>query len=96
QPKALVLDEPTSGLDMKAAYEFHQTMSHLARSGVSLVLVTHHLQEIVPEIERVIMMKEGQIFADGPRKENLTPEKIAELFEIGEERLLDDVAHQLA
>ncbi|HWD38186.1 MAG TPA: ATP-binding cassette domain-containing protein [Fimbriimonas sp.] len=96
QPKALVLDEPTSGLDMKAAYEFHQAMSHLARSGVSLVLVTHHLQEIVPEIERVIMMKEGQIFADGPRKENLTPEKIAELFEIGEERLLDDVAHQLA
>lgn len=90
RPKALVLDEPTSGLDMKAAHEFQQTMSRLARSGTAVILVTHHLDEIVPEIERIVMLKCGRIFADGGRSE-LNAERLAGLFDISKPELIDQL-----
>ena len=91
-PKALVLDEPTSGLDMKAAHEFYGTMSRLAKAGIAIILVTHHLDEIVPEIQRIVMLRGGRIFADGSR-DLLTAHLIGKLFEIQDEGLL---SHLLA
>jgi len=94
-PKALVLDEPTSGLDMKAASEFHTTMSRIANSGAALILVTHHLEEIVPEIDRLILLKDGAVFADGPRSELLQTDVICELFDVDDKRLRSQIEHRL-
>jgi iron complex transport system ATP-binding protein len=80
RPRLLVLDEPTSSLDLIAAKDLIDDLSRLAQGGTTLMLVTHHPHEIVPEIERVILMSEGAIFADGPKAETLTPHRLSALF----------------
>jgi iron complex transport system ATP-binding protein len=70
-PDTLILDEPTSGLDMSASFDYLARIRDLARRGRNLLLVTHHLNEIPPEIERVIVLKEGEVLADGPKAEVL-------------------------
>jgi iron complex transport system ATP-binding protein len=57
----------------------------LARGGVGIVLVTHHVSEIIPEIERVVMLKEGRVFDDGPKAEVLTSERLSALFGVATE-----------
>jgi iron complex transport system ATP-binding protein len=79
-PKALVFDEPTNSLDVRAQHELRETMQELARSGVGIVLVTHHVTDIIPEIGRVVLMREGRIMADGPKQEVLCADKLSELF----------------
>jgi iron complex transport system ATP-binding protein len=79
-PSSLLLDEPGNALDVAAHSALLDTMSTLARAGIGIVLVTHHVAEIVPEIERVVMLKEGRVMADGPKAELLTSERISELF----------------
>lgn len=79
-PRALVLDEPTTGLDFVARARFLDTIRSLA-STTTLILVTHHLEEVVPEIGRVVLMREGRIVADGPREAVFTREQIAKAFE---------------
>lgn len=79
-PKALLLDEPSSSLDLKAASELRKTLRKIAASGVSIILVTHDLTDIIPEIKRVVLLREGRIFKDGTKEEVLTAEMISELF----------------
>ncbi len=81
QPRALLLDEPTNSLDIQAFRELRQTTSRLAQAGVTIVLVTHHLPDIVTEIDRVVCLKAGSLFADGRKQEILTAAKLSELFE---------------
>jgi iron complex transport system ATP-binding protein len=80
RPKQLLLDEPSNALDLAAQRELRQTMQRLAQEGTGLVLVTHHLGDILPEIERVILMRSGRIVGDGPRQELLTETRLSELF----------------
>jgi len=80
-PRALVLDEPTNSLDVRAQREVRDAMSRLARSGVTVILVTHHLPDIIGEIGRAILLKSGRIFYDGPKKSALNPERLSALFE---------------
>jgi len=80
-PHTLILDEPTYGLDMSASFDFLHRIRDLARRGRSLVLVTHHLNDIPPEIERVIVLKSGQIVADGPKASVLTGSLLSEVYE---------------
>lgn len=80
QPRALLLDEPSTGLDLIARQHLVDTMRHLARQGITLVLVTHHIEEVIPEIRRVVLMKGGRIFADGERTELLRAEPLSEVF----------------
>jgi iron complex transport system ATP-binding protein len=82
EPEILLLDEPFTSLDIAARHAFGATISSLAARGHAIVLVTHELSEIGLEIERVILMKEGAIFADGPKTEILRSELISELFEL--------------
>lgn len=82
QPKALVLDEPTNSLDIRAQAEVREAMRKLAQSGLSVIVVTHHLPDIIPEIGRVLALKEGRIFHDGPKDAILTSERMGELFGI--------------
>ena len=79
-PQALVLDEPTNSLDMKAKHKFRQTLEKIASQGKSIILVTHSLEDLIPEIERVILLKDGTIFFDGTTEEALVSEKLSELF----------------
>jgi iron complex transport system ATP-binding protein len=79
-PKALLLDEPGNSLDLHALYELQTLLEKLARSGVTIVLATHHLPEIIPAIERVILLKEGRLFLDGPKRQVLVPENLSVVF----------------
>lgn len=81
RPRALILDEPMTSLDLGAAHEVRATMRRLAREGTSLVLVTHDLADIVPEIGRVIVMKHGRIAADGRPAEVLTSATLSDLYD---------------
>lgn len=80
RPRQLLLDEPSNALDLAAQRDLRETLRRLAQEGTGLVLVTHHLGDILPEIERVILMRDGQIVGDGPREELLTVPKLSELF----------------
>jgi iron complex transport system ATP-binding protein len=80
RPKQLLLDEPSNALDLAAQRELRETLRRLAREGTGLVLVTHHLGDILPEIERIILMRDGRIVGDGPRHELLTEARLSELF----------------
>jgi len=81
-PAVLVLDEPASGLDPHAAYNVRQAVRTLARGGRSLVLVTHHVEDIAPEIDRVVMLRSSRIVADGRKEDLLTSGRLSELFDI--------------
>jgi iron complex transport system ATP-binding protein len=81
-PKALVLDEPSTSLDVFAHHEVRKLVRQLAQSGVGMILVTHHLADIVPEVERVVLMRAGRVVADGPKRDLLTSEALGDLFGI--------------
>ena len=80
EPRALILDAPMSSLDLGAAHEVRATMRALAQRGTSLVLVTHDLADIVPEITRVVLLKDGRIAGDGPPEDLLTSPTLSALF----------------
>jgi len=79
-PEALILDEPTTSLDPGAVREFRDVLRKLARAGKSLIFVTHHIGDLIPEIDRVILMKGGRIIADGPKAKLLTSAALSRLF----------------
>ncbi len=80
QPRALLLDEPSTGLDLVSRQHLIDSLRHLAGQGITLVLVTHHIEEVIPEIQRVVLMKGGRIFADGTRGELLRAGPLSEVF----------------
>jgi iron complex transport system ATP-binding protein len=84
-PKALLLDEPSTSLDLFGQHELRETMRKLARAGLGILLVTHHLSDIIPEIDRVILMRRGKIVGDGPKQQVLTAEALRELFGVAVE-----------
>lgn len=79
-PMALLLDEPAAGLDVVAHDRLLRTLRRLAREGVTLVLVTHHAEELVPEIGHVVLLRDGRVVADGPRDEVLVPVLLSHAF----------------
>jgi len=81
-PKALVLDEPSSSLDFHAAYKLRQILRKIAKSGISIIMVTHNITDIIPDISRVIFIKDGKISGDGPKDKVLTSESLSHLFDI--------------
>ena len=79
-PKALILDEPSTSLDLKAMRELRDIMGKVARTGKSLILVTHHVDEIIPEMDRVLFMNGGRVVRDGAKQDVLTAPNLSELF----------------
>jgi iron complex transport system ATP-binding protein len=79
-PRALVLDEPTTGLDVIGRQRFMERVRTIAQDGTTLILITHHVEEIIPEIGRVILLKNGRIDGDGPKREMLTDARLGETF----------------
>jgi len=78
--KMLLLDEPSNALDLSAQRDLREMLRVLAQQGVAILLITHHIADILPEIDRIVMMREGRIVEDGSKKELLTEEKLGELF----------------
>jgi len=85
-PRALVLDEPTTGLDVVARHSFMERVRDVARNGTTLILITHHVEEIVPEIDRVILLSRGWIVGDGAKRDMLKDTTLGRAFE-GEMRV---------
>lgn len=81
QPETLILDEPTAGLDFAASFNYLDRIRDLSRTGHNIVIVTHHLNEIPPEIDRVIVLREGKIVADGDKASVLTEEVLAAAYD---------------
>lgn len=79
-PEVLVLDEPTNGLDIRARVQLLQHLSALARRGTTLLLVSHRVEEIIPEIQRVVLLKEGRVVGDGSSAAMLQDEPLSALF----------------
>lgn len=81
QPELLVLDEPTNGLDPQARHLLLTILRQLANGGTTLLLVTHQLEAVIPEVSRAVLMKRGRIEADGSVEELLQAEPLSRLFE---------------
>lgn len=80
QPEMLLLDEPSNALDLRAQRDLRETLRRLTQQGTGLLLVTHHLPDVLPEIDRVILMRDGRIAGDGAKRDMLTPEHLGALF----------------
>jgi iron complex transport system ATP-binding protein len=80
-PRALVLDEPTTGLDVVGRHRFMERVRGIARDGTTLILITHHVEEIIPEIGRVILLRNGRIAGDGAKRDMLTERHLSETFD---------------
>ena len=78
--ECLLLDEPSNALDLAAQRDLRELLISLAEGGTTLLHITHHIADIVPAMERVVMMREGRIVADGKREELLTAPRLSELF----------------
>ncbi|MDR3112689.1 MAG: ATP-binding cassette domain-containing protein [Elusimicrobiota bacterium] len=81
-PKILLLDEPSNSLDIAAQIKLHNTMRQIAAKGTKIILVTHFVSDIIPEIDRFVFFKNGRIIKDGNRKEIWTSKNLSELFEL--------------
>jgi iron complex transport system ATP-binding protein len=79
-PSTLLFDEPSNSLDFAARHGLHETMSLLAKAGTGIVVVTHDLADVVPEIERVVLMSKGRIVGDGSKDEMLRAERLSQVF----------------
>ena len=79
-PQALVLDEPTTSLDFHAAHRLRGILSKIVGAGTGIIMVTHNTADIIPEIERVILLKDGRVFKDGEKEKVLTSGSLSHLF----------------
>jgi iron complex transport system ATP-binding protein len=81
-PSTLLFDEPTANLDPKASYELRQTLRRIASQSKGIIMITHNLSDIIPEINRIILISEGRIVDDGSKDRILTKESLSKLFGI--------------
>jgi iron complex transport system ATP-binding protein len=80
-PDALLLDEPTTGLDLVTRQHFLDPLRGVAHRDKTLILVTHHVEEILPEVRRVVLLRGGRVLRDGPKEEVLTDENLSVTFD---------------
>jgi len=80
RPDTLILDEPTAGLDLAASFDYLRRLRQQTDQGRTIVLVTHLINEIPPAIDRLILLREGRIVADGPKREILTEENLSRTY----------------
>lgn len=76
----LLLDEPSNALDLAAQRDLREMLRRLAQQGTAILLITHHIADILPEMERIVMMHDGRIVADGSKRELLTASRLGDLF----------------
>jgi iron complex transport system ATP-binding protein len=82
EPKVLILDEPSNSLDIASLLNLRKIMRKIVATGTSIILVTHLVSDIIPEMDRFVLFKNGKIFADGNRKSIFTSENLSSLFSV--------------
>jgi iron complex transport system ATP-binding protein len=80
RPRALLLDEPCAGLDPASRRRFLESLRQLARHGTTLLLVTHHVEEILPEIDHVLLLRDGKVLREGGKAKVLTDGALTAAF----------------
>jgi iron complex transport system ATP-binding protein len=95
QPQTLLFDEPSNALDIAGQVELRDSMRELARGGLGIWLVTHHVSEIIPEIERVVLLQKGRVLVDGPKEQVLTGAKLSALFGVTVKLWLENGYYQV-
>lgn len=91
QPPVFVLDEPTSGLDIAARQIVLDALGRITqRSGITLVLVTHHVDEIPPSMQHAVLFQNGRMVFDGPKADALTSSQLTRLFGAAVQTSVDD------
>jgi len=81
EPEVLVLDEPTNGLDLRARHQLLASLRSLVAGGTTLLLITHQIEAIIPEVSRVLLLKQGRLVGDGPAAELLAAGPLSDLFD---------------
>ncbi|MEF3301626.1 ABC transporter ATP-binding protein [Paenibacillus sp. GYB003] len=81
-PSVLILDEPCSGLDLFEREQLLQDIQELGRTGLLMVYVTHHIEEIVPVFTHIALMDQGKIVAQGEKKQVLTKELLRDAYQV--------------
>jgi iron complex transport system ATP-binding protein len=81
-PEVLVLDEPTNGLDLQARYQLLALLRKLCQKGTTLLMISHRIEEVLPEIQRAVFLKNGVVVADGPCHALLSDDPLSDLFGI--------------
>lgn len=81
-PDTLILDEPTSGLDLHACFHYLDLIRGLMRAGKTIILVTHHIHEIPPEISHVLLLRRGKVTGEGSKASMLTGANLSDLFNV--------------
>ena len=81
-PKTMLLDEPTSSLDLQATRKTRQALRRITKKGKGIVMITHNLSDIIPEIKRVVLINNGRIIQDNEKDKILTAESLSALFRI--------------
>lgn len=80
-PDILILDEPTTALDIVARQKCLRLIQAVARQGTTVIIVTHHIEEIIPEIDNIILLKEGQALFSGDKEETLTSANLTKVYD---------------
>ena len=83
QPKTLIFDEPTAGMDFSGAANYMRLVRELLQRGTSVIVVTHHINDIPPEVQRVVLIKQGRVVADGDKATILTSKHLSQLYDTG-------------
>jgi iron complex transport system ATP-binding protein len=83
EPKVLILDEPCSGLDLYEREKMLESIQQLSGSnGITVLYVTHHIEEIVPMFTHVALIEQGRLIAAGPKRDVLTPELLKRAYDV--------------
>jgi iron complex transport system ATP-binding protein len=80
-PEVLVLDEPTNGLDLRARHQLLASLRELVAGGTTLLLVTHQIEAIIPEVSRVLLLQQGKLVGDGAATELLAAGPLSALYD---------------
>ncbi|NBI27850.1 ABC transporter ATP-binding protein [Chengkuizengella marina] len=82
EPEIIIMDEPCAGLDLYEREKLLVELERFNKNGISLIYVTHHVEEIVPLFSNVMLLNNGEIISSGKKKEILTSERINHTFQI--------------
>ena len=80
-PKILVFDEPCTGLDVASREMFLETIEKLVEKEHNIIFVTHHIEEVIPAINKVLFMKDGMIAKTGDKKDMITRKNLSGILD---------------